>query len=287
MNYLTDKGFFLGCIDEVQYRDLFPADASTQSNFEWNLPTPAVNYDFKIAAISHKRKNSMNADHVFIAYGNYNFGTTLKNSYVLFIPNYLDAGAAVPPPNPTTAALAGSKLFEIPNKIDVIAPFDIPEVLFLEAIPENSFFITADDLGSMHVIDSNSNDLPYPATSIYFEVENGNTIIGLKYRGLLSTFVVGLSTGTAKMYVFNLVNMPPVIMNHGGTLSAIEVFKFDDRVMTGGSDGSIKVWNTADLVLGTENAIQTGITYNDDGSKGGQVTGVSWIISTNFFISCH
>ena len=232
---------------------------------------------YRINAISHKKKNPpANLDQIYTALGEYN-GATLEKSWVLYTPNYKDAGAMPAPPDPTLAAQAGMKLFEIPN---IATPADIPEILFLEAIPENSYFITADNKGQIIVIDSNEPVTPsYPASSIYFSGELGKTIVGLKYRDLLSKYVIGTSDGYAQMYIFNLVNIPPISLNHGATINSIEVFKFDDRVMTGGSNGEMKLWNSA-----TQALIKS---YNVAGAEGNQVNDISWVISSNFFISVH
>ena len=87
MNFLTDKAFYLGCIDKIQFVDLFlPAN-----NFEFNLPTPPPSRTLKVTAISSKKKNPpANLDIIYVAYGVYN-GFTLESSKVVFMPNYLNA----------------------------------------------------------------------------------------------------------------------------------------------------------------------------------------------------
>lgn len=149
MNYLTDSGFFLGCNNTVMFKDIEPTNSATQADFQFSLPLPNVtDTNYSIVAISHKKKNPPDQlDHVYIAIGEYSSSLTIVNSWVLFLPNYLDGGNSPAPANVTAASLSGLKKFRIPNLITTVAPIPVPIILFLEAIPENSFFITADHLG--------------------------------------------------------------------------------------------------------------------------------------------
>lgn len=267
MNFLTDQSFYLGCSTKIMIVDLF----DSTNDYVFNLPSTSSPYANKIIAISNKKKNPPNnVDKLFVAFS-YLDSSVERGDKVYYLPKYYQAKNNADP-------FEDAKIFQIPVKI----AGQRPTIKFLEAIPENDFFITADDRGSIHVIDSSADTSPdlYPSNSIYFHQENGSTIIGLKYRDLLSKFFVGVSGGEARIYVFNLVNSAPTTINHGGELSAIETFKFDDRVMTGGADGLIKVWNSTDQS-------QVGVTYNIGKAYGDKVNDLSWIISTNFFVSCH
>lgn len=68
-------------------------------------------------------------------------------------------------------------------------------------------------------------------------------------------------------------------MDHESAISALEVFKFDDRILTGGTDGKMKLWDSAKL--------KVKLTYNKYGTYGDEVKDMAWIIGSTFFISAH
>ena len=94
-------------------------------------------------------------------------------AYVRYYPRYHDANinrAPAFPQEPMQLSLQGSKLFLILDRRPT-QTIQNPLVLFVRPIPENDYFIVADSVGQIHVIDTTSNDLPYPQNTIYFNNE--------------------------------------------------------------------------------------------------------------------
>ena len=96
----------------------------------------------------------------------------------------------------------------------------------------------------------------------------------------MNKFAVGVESGVVHMYVFVQTNIPPIIINHGSLLSSLEVIKFQDRIITGGNDGKMRLWNIAAPGLFLDE-------FNSSGALGGKVTDISFIITTDYFISVH
>lgn len=110
----------------------------------------------------------------------------------------------------------------------------------------------------------------------------------------MNLFVVGVneqpgpafSNGVAKMYIWAVTNLDPIKMTHGGRLSAIEVFRFQEKILTGGENGEIKLWDGIDSVVppAEPNVVKI---FNGSSSNGNKVRALLWIINTQYFVSAH
>ena len=271
LNYFTYTTVLLGCANLLKIKDITPDASSTE--YTLNLNDPILNLDptNKITHISHQKKQ----DELLVAIDGFDApGTTLLNSKVLFLPKYTENAL-----NPFLAL----KIFVLSNKRIPLTGTTKPTVSALEAVPDNTYFVTADTAEQIFVWDRLTPNSIESEPEFIFESGYGKTVVNIKFRSLATQFMVGFREGTAYVHITNLFAAPPIILDHFGNtnaqLSAIEVFKYDERVMTGGSDGKILLWN-----LASQTIIKA---FNDGGARGLEVVDLSWTISSNFFTSLH
>lgn len=92
------------------------------------------------------------------------------------------------------------------------------------------------------------------------------------------------SLGFARMYVWAVTNVDPIEFPHGARISAIEVFKFQEKLLTGGDNGQIKLWDKIDSVV-PQNAGSVVKTFQNGSST--KVRSLLWILNTQYFVSAH
>ena len=201
---------------------------------------------------------------------------------VRYYPNYKSSEGVSDIFAATTAAEIGSKSFILPPSS--YSSSTTPVITHLEVIPENNYFLAAvgspGQSGAIHIVDSSSNDLPYPASSAVIEVSPTNfiQINALKYRDFKSNFMIAVQGhyNSALMYTYNLPNDPPVEFSHGQAATAVEVFRFDDRIAVGGSGGLIKIWD-----------VMTNMLIRDNFQSTEYVVDISWSIGSDFMLTVH
>ena len=292
MNYKTDKGLLIGCGTGFVYKNIFPELVDITQDFNFILAPLPTSFSIQVTNICHKKKTPSGKDIVFLAFTMMINGSP-QSSLVRMFPNYLDYYGIPIPSDPITSGNMNTKTFQIPDR-RVNMPLQIPIVTILRSVPENNFFLAVDNLNQIHAIDTAAVDLPYPANSIYFPPlvddppfdSNLVTIFAMKYRELQSELVVGLSNGKARIYGYNTPNVAPVTLIHpsASAVTAIEVIKFDSRIITGSNMGNIVVWTMSNATPAVGSIVNT---YSRNPTSLSQVVDISYIVATDYFLSVH
>lgn len=173
---ITSNAVIFGCGDWITYRML---GVSGIIEYEHKLPIPPrdppdLTNTIKILAMNHKKKDSQ---FLYVGLEERNTSNVLLQSWVFCLPNSLLA-FHVPPANP----IPQLKTFPIVNRIfydPPLIPKPIPLLTHVISIPEQDFFLTADNLGQILAIKASSiqpnfpYEFPLPPDSIFHSREVG------------------------------------------------------------------------------------------------------------------
>ena len=277
LNYKTEASFLMACNTKMYH--LAIQDPANTNEYNWPLDH-SPGFDERIISISHRIKE----DQIFLGVHIWQTVAGVDNfieSRVYYYPNFAGVGYTGSIPS---ASVSGGRLqFLIQNYRNDAKSSQIPAIERVVADPDNSFFAVTDDLGQVLIYDLAPSD-GVPKLAYNFKSCLDQEISALKFRPLAAEFMVAQRSGKALIHVTFLTEKEPRVLQHstgapGEELSAIEVFKFDERAMTGGSQGTMKLWNCVDAKHLED--------YNVGGSKGKEVLDMLWVISTNFFVSVH